>query len=384
MPPSHVSGTVVITGMGMISSLGPDLTSSCAAARAGMTRAYPLDVLDFSEDQLWDNQPVVGHPVGYLTQGFTGIGRLYRLGDRAIRDLLDRASLSESILARTALYVNFSDNYYEGTIDSDADASAVMNLPINGDTPLNWREQLSQLVARLSARHGMPTASDMQASHSGGHVGLLEVLANAIGQIRVGRLELCIVGGIDSCIDAAQLKAAARCGVVKTATNPAGFMPGEAAAFFIVEGLEHALRRGADIIAAIDEPAISIEQCHRLSDEPPLGEALAQAIVTSYSERRSRDEAPGFTIGDLNGDPWRASEWGYALTRLPDSISLAGVPLLLPALSFGETGAATGAVAVCMGARGMQRGYLRADRILAWLSSENGKKGALQLGRFSS
>jgi 3-oxoacyl-[acyl-carrier-protein] synthase-1 len=52
------------------------------------------------------------------------------------------------------------------------------------------------------------------------------------------------------------------------------------------------------------------------------------------------------------------------------------VPLWLPAASFGDTGAATGAVATCMAARAFERGYAPGDAALIGLSSESGERGA--------
>ena len=74
-----------VTGIGMVSSLGLDVVTSCAAARAGIVRAQELDV-QIVDRETQDLVPVVGHVIP-LTQGFTHTGRLLRIAQLALADL---------------------------------------------------------------------------------------------------------------------------------------------------------------------------------------------------------------------------------------------------------------------------------------------------------
>ena len=88
----------------------------------------------------------------------------------------------------------------------------------------------------------------------------------------------------------------------------------------------------------------------------------------------------GLFIGDLNGTERRALDWGHAIMRLRSKLeSDLAVPLWLPAASFGDTGAAAGPVAICLAARGFDRGYAPNGNVVVWLSSESGLMGAIGL-----
>ena len=99
--------------MGMVAALGHDAVTNCAAARAGLSRAAELDVLNFAADERWGNEPVVGHTVARLAEGFVGVGKLTLLTEAALRDAVDQARLRPETDGETGLFVNFSDQYFE-------------------------------------------------------------------------------------------------------------------------------------------------------------------------------------------------------------------------------------------------------------------------------
>jgi hypothetical protein len=81
-------------------------------------------------------------------------------------------------------------------------------------------------------------------------------------------------------------------------------------------------------------------------------------------------------IGSLNGDSWRAQEWGTALTRLPRAV--ADLPLRLPAASLGEIGTAFPLVAAALALQGQLRGY--AGFTLVWSGGDDGARAAFAVG----
>src|SRR5215213_5861605 len=68
---------LVVTGLGMVSGLGLDVETSCAAARAGFSGAAQLS-FTLINPLTNDPEPVIGHQVPF-TVGFEGFGRLLRL-----------------------------------------------------------------------------------------------------------------------------------------------------------------------------------------------------------------------------------------------------------------------------------------------------------------
>ncbi len=194
--------------------------------------------------------------------------------------------------------------------------------------------------------------------------------------LSTGQLDRCLVGGIDSCIEPLPLVAAAAKGVLKTSINPVGFVAGEAAAFILLE-------RAADIHGQATPPlgfltgaSFVSPASDRLSENPPDGIALAQALVQALPA--SRPSTPlAFIMSDLNGDDYRARDWGSALIRLRGKHNLADVPTFIPAVAFGEIGAASVPVGLCVGIVGQRRGWIPRGSIVEWSSADKGSRAAL-------
>ena len=160
-------------------------------------------------------------------------------------------------------------------------------------------------------------------------------------------------------------------GVLHHAKNPAGVIPGEAAAFVVLQpaGMARPLARLAGSAVA-EEPTAG-------TDSPNQGEGLTLAL------RRARARAPKLETWpriacDLNGDRYRALEWSLAVVRalgdLPEGP--ASGPEWLPAEWMGDTGAASGLVSVAWAVTGMTKGYARADRALVWGASDGPLRAA--------
>ena len=77
-----------VTGVGMVSPIGLTAASSCAAARAGITRIRDVEGVYAIDPISQRAEPVTAHFVKGVTDGFSGLGRLARLGEAALRDLL--------------------------------------------------------------------------------------------------------------------------------------------------------------------------------------------------------------------------------------------------------------------------------------------------------
>ena len=80
-----------IRAIGMVSSLGLDWRTACAAARAGLRRAAPVEGLETSSEVDGEDEQTIGHAVTLLTHGFEGGARLLRLLAGGLQDLLLQA-----------------------------------------------------------------------------------------------------------------------------------------------------------------------------------------------------------------------------------------------------------------------------------------------------
>lgn len=387
---SATTDTICITGMGMVTSLGLNVTNSCAAARAGITRLSKLNVLNFINDEIFGGEPLVGHTVPYISNGFVGIAKVLLLGHHALMDLLARRKIPEEEFSRTGIYINLSDQFFldayttaelkemEEFLKIHSINKALGNSIDEGLPSISWKKECNNFIQKLLASCNITIPTSNHHIYFGNHTGFVNALQDAIISMRSDKIDRYIIGGIDSCINPSFLVATAAMGVLKTSANPFGFIPGEAASFILIEK-EEVIHKGIEFLSLIMSNAIDEDESNRLSDTPPKGVALTKTIDFVLSKFTNSSQKVRLIIGDLNGDSYRAIDWGYALVLLQNKYKLGDTPLWLPATAFGETGAATGALAICMGTRAFQRNYIYPGSILIWLSSDNGSKAAISL-----
>lgn len=213
-----------------------------------------------------------------------------------------------------------------------------------------------------------------------GEAGLLQALRDSAELLSTGIVERCIVGAVDSLVEPREAWVLWRLGLLRTPANPVGVLPGEAATFVMLERPGAAARRGARIHAMLEAPVSQQEPHHRRSGRPALGRALSQSVSGTLDALADRGAHTGLVVGALNGDAYRAQDWGHALVHLRSLQRPVGeVPLWLPAASFGELGAATGLAGLCMAVRGFARGYCRTGQVLVWTAGDDGARGAFYL-----
>ena len=363
---------LAITGIGMVSPLGLDAPTSCASARAGLVRAAPLDSFKIYNKGAWADVGVVGHALRDFAGGFAGLGKLVRLGSGALADLLKSQPLAPEDWSTTAICVALPSGYFETEHAQDPDA-----LVEDRKASQKLRVSLTDnLLNRLCELCAIAIPAENRALIFEDQAGFARSLQYAWHGLSTGKFERCIVGGLDACTDAGYLAAANHFHVVKTDEQPSGFQPGEAAAFLLVESAQMAFKRGSRVLAWIDAATTGREQIPRCSRKPALGVGLTEVLESCF-EHLTEPDALGWTIGDLNGDAFRANDWGYAVTRLAARGRRVGsFPSTIPAESFGEIGAAQGAVASCMATRAFVRAYAPAAQAIVWLASYDGGRGA--------
>jgi 3-oxoacyl-[acyl-carrier-protein] synthase I len=377
MPGSQGSAMkLAVTGIGMVSPIGLDAPTSCASARAGLVRAAPLDSFKVYSKDAWGDVGVVGHSMPEYAGGFAGFGKLVRLAGGALTDLLRTFPLAPEEVAATAMVTALPSGYLQTEHGRDPDA-----LVEDPAAPEAFKASLSKnFLNRLCDLCSIPVPAQNRSLVFEDQAGFARALQYAWHGLSSGRFERIIVGGVDACTDADFLAAAFHFNALKTDDQPSGFQPGEAAAFLTLETAGAAHKRGSRVLAWINAAVTGNDQVPRCSRKPALGVGLSETIEACLSFLPERD-AVGWILGDLNGDAFKANDWGYAATRLSARGRRTGtLPVVLPAESFGEIGAAHGAVASCMAVRAYARSYAPAKQALVWLSSYDGGRGAFVIG----
>jgi 3-oxoacyl-[acyl-carrier-protein] synthase-1 len=354
---------LAVTGLGMVSSVGRDVVTACASIRAGIRRPSELLGSTSQSDPEAEPAPVIGYALRGFADGFAYLGLWRRIAQGSLADMSRNAGLDTAANGgprpRTGLALVTPE------IDPDRFPEAeALGLSALGE---KYAPLLDLAALGIEPRNVWVVSQ--------GSAGTAVAAWQADQLIGAGRLDRVVVLAVDSYLDRATLGWLGMHGRLKSDDNPAGLIPGEAGACFLLESEKAARERGAVIQAVLLGAAAAHEPAHFFTDDVNTGVGLATAGAAVLPPGSS---FLGDVYVDLNGEPWRGQEYGYARVRLGRSIA-EDAPIRLVCDSLGEIGAATGAVSVCMAARSFVRGYDSNRQALVLSSSEHGHVGAMLL-----
>lgn len=365
-----------ITAHSMVTSLGCDAATACAAARAGLSRAGKIEGLELTSEVTGEPEPVIAHAVPFLTRGFEGDVRLQRLLFGGLSEL--KAQLPDGALTsgRLGFYLSLPDP-----------ARAVRGLALisSDDSRAVYEEQATDfgtepsdpgfayaLLAGAAAQVGWPGEIDLRHASLAGHAGGAQCVAWAQRDLESGRVALAIVGAADSLLDQDTLAWLHSANRLKLSGMPVGLMPGEACVFL---ALSVAGEKAQGEIAGV---SLAPEPKTLWSGATSVGEGLVKALEQVAGSAGWKQTAFAWLICDQNGETYRANEWGHALVRLRGAWpALDNHSVWVPAEGFGDTGAASSLVAVCTALRAFERGYAPAESAVVVSSSEAELRAAL-------
>jgi 3-oxoacyl-[acyl-carrier-protein] synthase-1 len=344
---------VVVTGIGLLTSVGHDAVQSAVAVRAGINRfrqwaEFPLATAE--EPAL-----VVAAVLPSLGNG-PWVDKWEGLLDLPTREALWQAGLPE-IPAGSASPVRLG---------------AYLAIPA-ATRPGVSAEERAAFVAALNARWPGTRPHTSVAVTAADHAGGLVALAAAQRDLRARAIDVAVVGAIDSLLHEphlAELLAAER---LKTRLASEGLIPGEAAVALVLERADHASRRHATPLARLGEIVMEREPVSLGPEQPITGEALSRAVQALFAL-----EAPGGlqrVYVDLSGERWRFLEWALVETRCSMRLP-AGWRLCHPADCLGDVGAATGLVHAALVVRSFERRYAGGGSALVINASADGERAA--------
>lgn len=341
---------VAVTGLGALSPVGGGVVQTCASIRAGLDRftEYPLyDVL--TADPEWDDpEPLIGS-TSKLDLNAQGPDRMLEHAMPAIREAMERARLMRKQLARTALW---------------------LALPEDHPSLANWH--LPRFTDVLLQRTGLSQLSDVKADLLG-HAGVLRLIEEASALLHRGEADACVVVGVDSYFAPERLRALDEARRLKSVRNVDGFLPGEAACALVLETEAMANARGQPILGVVRALAVATEAQPLTSDKQSTGAALTRVFRSLLTGAKER-----FVLCDLNGESYRAFEWGLIRTRVGDRFGELR-ELIHPAMSLGDVGAASGAVQIACALSAFERGYAAAPEALVWCASDSGLRAGARI-----
>lgn len=356
----------VITAIGAVTSVGRGAAASCAAIRAGISRPRRVSHFQVLEPETQDTLPLTAHPVQGYTDGFAGMGRWLRLSRGCLREVLETPGLPHpsdaKFWGRTAL-VMVTPSYDDGVFEAE------------GDDGLDGIREGCLRPLRDALGLSLPDANVRVVDQ--GPSGTAVAVQQASSELWRAGFERVLVLAVDSLLDPEALRMLDEEGRLKVGDNPVGLMPGEAGVCFLLEQEGSSRQRGAAPLALVTGVATALERNHLYAGHTSQGEGLTACLREVLARGPHLARFEGDLYSDLNGEEWRAREWGTALIRLEDELRAPDVHL--PCVSVGDVGAASGALGVCLSVHAFTRGHSRTAQALVVSSSPWGTVGCLRL-----
>lgn len=338
------SQSLSITACGMVTPLGFDAASSCAAIRAGIRCV--------DEDILWHAESGENISAGKvrLPQWWEGLGKLADLVAPAIQECLDAAAPAQPEDIPLLLAV--------------AEKSRVHRMP-----GIDHR-----LLGEIRFRLGVEFHAETRIFADGG-TGGANALRYAAQLIRKDLAPCCIVAGVDSFLQQNVFESYVDRRRILTPDNSNGFTPGEAGCAVLVGPLDKQGLHVSIMGAGFEHEEAGIE-----SELPLRADGLTKAIAEAFSRAGVTMDDIGYRISDLNGEHYKFKEATIAMSRYPHEPRDTVFEVWHPIEYMGEIGAAIVPCALGLALDAARNGYAPGDKALCHFSGDNGQRVVFVMG----
>ena len=344
---------IVVSGMGVVSGGGYSVEQNFATILTGISPMTESEEFSIVDSQGLKLSPTCGAAVG-VTDGQRRFLRHVRLARFACEQALEDAEIDRGRLDRTHLYLCLQEPQRPGMDD---------------------RPQ--QLLARYLAKDlGLGDLPRRTRTISIGHAGMYWSIKAAMGELASGACQIAIIGAVDTYLDRITLQWLFNEKRLKSPGRAGGFNPSEAAGFIVLERADSASGRGAVFNAELMSPATAIEANSMYADTPCTGEGLSLCIRETLAVLERNGKNVGQVVCDLNGERYRAGEWGYAIPRAMGAIQNP-YDVVHPADCLGDAGAASAAINLCYAVMALREGRVAGNTVLLWGSSDDGERGSV-------
>jgi 3-oxoacyl-[acyl-carrier-protein] synthase-1 len=208
-----------------------------------------------------------------------------------------------------------------------------------------------------------------------GHAAGLAALATATREIRLGAVEACLIGGVDSYFHPDTMEWLDENRQLAGSVSRSGFVPGEGAGFCLVMAPSLCRRLGLRPLARVVSAAVGRETKLIKTSEICLGEGLTATVRDAVKDVQARGESINAVICDMNTEQYRGEEWGFVCLRLGRCFD-DPTGYLSPADCWGDMGAASGPLFAMLACEAAARRFAKGPRTMLWASSEGGLRAA--------
>lgn len=338
---------IYIAGLGATTPVGRDAWSSAAAVRAGISgftqHPYMIDTA---------GEPMRAAIVPWLDIDLQGIERFEALLYPAIDQVLSPIIEQHSNQLRLGLALGLPSP--RPGLPSDLQAN---------------------LLKAISNKY--PGVFVGIACFPNGHAAGFLALEAVVKQFAAGAIDACVVAGVDSYIEPETLEWLEECDQLHSAgplNNAWGFIPGEAAgaALFVKGGYIN--RLSVDPLANLLGLGVAFEPKRIKTETVCIGEGLTQAFRAAL-EMMPEGTKVTDVYCDMNGEPYRADEYGFTCLRTKEYFESAS-DFVAPADCWGDVSAASGPLYVGLAAIAGAKSYTSGNWAFTWASSEGGERAA--------
>ncbi|CAN7683063.1 beta-ketoacyl synthase N-terminal-like domain-containing protein [Mesorhizobium sp. LjRoot246] len=337
-----MSASLDIVSVGMVTAVGLDAPSSCAAMRAGLDGFQETRFAASNGD--WQ----IGAPVP-LPRGWIGQKRMAHLAAGAISEAFDRAPYAK------------------------ADAALILCAAEEGrpGRPITDYPRFLGLVNEILNLQPRPKPKIISYGRPSGHV----AIDHARKLIAAGEVRYALIVGADSYLVPDSIDYYARQGRLLTSDNPNGFIPGEAASAILCAAPS---RSGLSVLGlGLSRESAAI---YNSSTLPLRADGMTSAYNTALREAGMEMHNVGYRISDLIGEHYWFKQSSLALNRVMRGYR-DFVDIWSPAESLGNIGAAVVPLIVGMADIAARKGYAAGKSVLIEASNDEGACGAVVLAR---
>lgn len=305
---------VVISGAGILTSMGCGLAENAAGFRAGRTAFRPVDLFDVSRQrvgtagqaELPDSLPFVPK------KDWARMDRGTRMALISAREALETADLSGGqipvIVGTSAIAMPIGERYYLQAVEENSKRGQFLRVET-----YQAQYQMAAMMRSLGIRGPLRIISNACASG-----------ANAIGQafqmVAEGKADRVLAGGYDALSQLVfagfdSLQALSPGGIPRPFDAARdGLAIGEGAGFVVVESLESAQARGAGSFARVLAYAAATD-IHHLTQPHPEGDAALGTMSRATAQAGLEPEQIGYINSHGTGTPLNDVAEARAISR---------------------------------------------------------------------
>jgi 3-oxoacyl-[acyl-carrier-protein] synthase-1 len=334
---------VAIIASGMVTGVGLNAASSCAAIRCAID--------NFSETRFIDKggEWIIGSQVK-LEQPWRGLPKLVHMVVPAIKECL--AYAGSVTPGQIPLLLCIAEKERPGRLE--------------GLSEQLFAEVQTELGVRFHYRSGV-----ISKGRVGGAIGLTQ----ARKLIHEEGVPLCIVAGVDSFLVAGTLAAYEEKERLLSSQNSNGFIPGEGGAAILV-GPPSAQESQSSTQLLCLGIGTGQEKATIDSEEPLRADGLVQAFKEAFAEAGCGFEKVDYRLTDANGEQYWFKEAALAMTRSM-RVRKQNFYLCHAADCVGETGAAAVLCALGVALAAARKNYAFGPGVLCHFGNDAGDRAAI-------